>query len=67
MALSVLLSYQDLVLNMEVRDIVFEVDVFGYDEGSNYLIVYFGNKPVIDTSWVDCTLIERLVHLLCLV
>ena len=47
MALSILLSYQNLVLYMEVRCIILKVDIFGYNKCSDYLIVYLCYKAVI--------------------
>ena len=47
MTLSVLLGDQDLVLDMEVRDVVLQVDVFGDDEDTDDLPHNFGNKTIV--------------------
>ena len=64
MALSILFGNQYLILYMEVGDIIFEVNILGDDKGSYNLIVYFSNESVVDTSWIDSTLVERFVHFL---
>ena len=63
MTLPVLLGDQNLILNVEVRDIVLKIDIFGNDKGPNDLIKHLGNESVVGASWIDGAVIQVTVHL----
>lgn len=64
MTLSILLGDQNLVLYVEVRDVVFKVDIFGDYESSYDIISNLGYKTIVGGSWVYGAIIESIVHFL---
>ena len=46
-ALSILFSDQNLILDMEVRDIILKVYILRNDEGTNTIIVDLGYETIV--------------------
>lgn len=57
MTLSILLCDQNLVLNMEVGDVIFQIYIFGDYKGTNNLVENFGNETIVGASRVDSAII----------
>jgi hypothetical protein len=66
-ALSILLSNQDLILNVEMRNVVFQVYVFGDHKSTDAIITDFGYETIVGGCWVDCAVIKHLIHFLLLI
>lgn len=67
MGFSILFGDKNLILNMEVRNVILKVYIFGYDERTDNLIVYFCDKTEVSGTWIDCTVVEGIIHLFGLV
>ena len=62
MALSILFCNEYLILDVEVRDIVFQVHILGHDEGTNHLVINFSDKAIVGRCWVNSAVVQGLVH-----
>jgi hypothetical protein len=54
-------------LNVEMRNVVFQVNIFGKNECTDTLVKHLGDESVVGSSRVDGTVIQRLIHLFGLV
>jgi len=61
-ALSILFSNQDLVLNMEVRDVELQIHILRDDKATDDIILDLGHESIIGGSWVDSTVIKHIFH-----
>jgi hypothetical protein len=46
-ALSILFSNQNLILNVEMGDVILKVDIFRDDKSTNAIIIDFGYETII--------------------
>lgn len=61
-ALAVLLGNQDLILDVEVRNVVLKVDILRKYESSYDLVEDFGYEAVVCACWIYSTFVEGLIH-----
>lgn len=62
--LPVLLSNQDLILDVEVGDVKLEVNILRDDEATDNIVHDLGDEAIVSAGWVDSTVVEHLFHVL---
>ena len=62
MTLSILLANQNLVLHMEMRCVVIQIDIFGQNEAADNLVHDFCNESVVSRSRIDSAIIQVLIE-----
>ena len=51
-----------MILNVEVRNIVIQINILRDDKCSDYLIHDFGHEGIVGGGWVHGALVQHILH-----